>query len=118
MTVKKFTLAESVALNTYGAGSRYATCDIYYLDKDSHVTEVSFYKSLENPDEGVVGFVYAVSNGDNKIYGDISGTSSETFTFTETLRMQGLKGLTESLNDSDPANIIYGDVENISVISF
>jgi len=73
---------------------------------------------LTSAEDGVVGVLYAISNGDRKVYGDISGEASQTYTFTDQIRMQGLSGFTENNNIEDPDNIIYGDIENISVISF
>lgn len=59
-----------------------------------------------------------ISNYDSLAYGDVSGTNSKTMTFNETLRFTGYQGASFNMDDTDPNDITYGNIENLQVLSF
>lgn len=83
LSTAKFTLKESIGLNTHGSGSKYADeeCAVFLLDKNSHVTDLKLFQPLAGG--AIKGMIFEMSDGDTEAYGDVSGQSSDTYSFTD-----------------------------------
>lgn len=93
--------ADSLFLTTFGAGSALADkCVEYYLKKGTYIKQLQLYKQ---PNYGISGTLFVLSNGEFKAFGDITGTAS-FHQFTETLSFIGFAGA--SSTGLSPNNIL------------
>lgn len=70
---------DSLWLTTMGPGSLNADyCDNFYFDINDYVKTLKIYHKSQ---QGIVGMMYQLNNGNYKVYGDITG-EDQSYTFT------------------------------------
>jgi len=82
--------SDTVYLTTFGGGSFNKACESYWLPKDTYITSVTL-NYLKN--SGIIGTIIQVSNGDYKVYGDVTGESVKSFKFSKERMFIGYEGV-------------------------